>query len=96
VNSLRPYEVCLIATPSLVPEEADKLAERISEILTSTGGEVSKVDRWGKRRLTFPIKGQNEGFYFIFNLQGTPSGIAEAKRQITLVPDALRFMFVRR
>ncbi|MEI6308180.1 MAG: 30S ribosomal protein S6 [bacterium] len=92
---MRPYEVCLIASPALAPEEADKLAEKVQEIITSTGGEVSKVDRWGKRRLAFPIQRQNEGYYFIFTLLGAPPSIAEAKRQISLAPEVIRFMFVR-
>ncbi|HSL15364.1 MAG TPA: 30S ribosomal protein S6, partial [Actinomycetota bacterium] len=64
-GELRQYEVMLI-----LPAEADEsivagALERISRIASEGGGQVGKVDRWGRRRLAFEIARQNEGYYVV-------------------------------
>jgi small subunit ribosomal protein S6 len=95
VKELNPYEICLILQPTLTPEEADQSADKVQEILRNNGGEVIKIDRWGKRRLAFPIQKQNDGFYFIINLKADSTCMTETKRLIKLMPETLRFMAIR-
>lgn len=95
MKELNPYEICLILQPTLTPEEADQSADKVQEILRNNGGEVIKIDRWGKRRLAFPIQKQNDGFYFIINLKADNTCMTETKRLIKLMPETLRFMAIR-
>jgi small subunit ribosomal protein S6 len=92
---LHPYEICLILQSTLTPEEADQSADKVQEILRNNGGEVTKIDRWGKRRLAFPIQKQNDGYYFIINLKADSTCMTEAKRLLKLMPETMRFMTVR-
>jgi small subunit ribosomal protein S6 len=95
VKELNPYEICLILQPTLTPEEADQSADKVQEILRNNGGEMIRIDRWGKRRLAFPIQKQKDGFYFIINLNADSTCMTETKRLLKLMPETLRFMAIR-
>ena len=93
---MRKYEILLI-----LPAEADDkvvggVTDRISQVLSQSGGEVVKVDRWGKRRLAFEIDRQTEGFYLIVECQAEPTGMKELDRVLSLADDVVRFKVVVR
>jgi small subunit ribosomal protein S6 len=88
---MRKYEILLI-----LPAEADDkviggVTDRISQVLSQSGGEVVKVDRWGRRRLTFEINRQAEGFYLIVECQADPAAMKELDRVLALADDVMRF-----
>jgi len=54
----------------ILPSEADEAlvstaVDRITKIITPTGGEVTKLDRWGRKRFAYEIADQNEGYYVV-------------------------------
>ena len=88
---LRKYEIMLI-----LPAEADDkviggVTDRISQVLSERGGAVEKVDRWGKRRLTYEIQRQSEGFYVIVQCQADPAAVKELDRVLSLADEVIRF-----
>jgi len=92
---LRFYETCLILRPTFSPEEADKVMERIQNIIRESGGEITKVDSWGKRKLAYTIDKEKEGLYYFLHFSQNPGGISEIKRQLKLMPEVLRFMVLK-
>ena len=59
---MNKYEVMFIAKP-LEDAEVDPIAEFVSNLIKKNGGNVEKVDRWGKRHLAYPVKKQADGNY---------------------------------
>jgi small subunit ribosomal protein S6 len=93
---MRKYEIVLI-----LPAEADDkviggVTDRISQVLSQSGGQVGKVDRWGKRRLAFEINRQPEGFYLVVEAQAEPEAIKELDRVLALADEVMRFKVVVR
>jgi small subunit ribosomal protein S6 len=85
----------------IVPPEADEsvvggVIDRIAKIVSQAGGEVGKVDRWGRRRLAYEIARQSEGYYVVVAFTAEPSVIAELERSLHLADDVLRFKVVQR
>jgi small subunit ribosomal protein S6 len=93
---MRKYEIMLILPPEADDQVIGGLTDRISQVLSERGGEVVKVDRWGKRRLAFEINRQPEGFYLIVECQGEPAAMKEIDRVLALADDVLRFKVVVR
>src|SRR5262245_12593582 len=60
---VRKYEIMLILPADADDKVIGGVTDRISQILAAGGGSIDKVDRWGKRRFTFEIARQSEGFY---------------------------------
>ena len=52
------YEHTFIARPDLSGQQAQSLAEELSELLVTNGAEVKKTEYWGLRTLAF--RGQEE------------------------------------
>ncbi|HET7869914.1 MAG TPA: 30S ribosomal protein S6 [Actinomycetota bacterium] len=94
-GDLRSYEVMFI-----VPPEDDSVVggviDRITKIVSQAGGEVGKVDRWGRRRLAYEIARQSEGYYVVVAFTAEPSVIAELERSLHLADEVLRFKVVQR
>jgi small subunit ribosomal protein S6 len=85
----------------IVPPEADDsvvggVIDRITKIVSQAGGEVGKVDRWGRRRLAYEIARQSEGYYVVVAFTAEPSVIAELERGLHLADEVLRFKVVQR
>jgi small subunit ribosomal protein S6 len=85
----------------IVPPEADEsviggVIDRITKIVSQAGGEVGKVDRWGRRRLAYEIAKQSEGYYVVVAFTAEPSVIAELERSLHLADEVLRFKVVQR
>jgi small subunit ribosomal protein S6 len=85
----------------IVPPEADEsviggVIDRITAIVSKAGGEVGKVDRWGRRRLAYEIARHGEGLYVVVMFTAEPSVIVELERSLHLADEVLRFKVVHR
>jgi small subunit ribosomal protein S6 len=95
VSALRPYEILVIADPRPTDEEVAELLTQLSEQLKGLGGEVTKMENWGKRRLAYDIRKQREGTYAVFEASAEPAMIKEFERQLRLNENVLRFLSTR-
>jgi small subunit ribosomal protein S6 len=75
-------------------EEPKEEAEKIEEVVRNLGGQVVKVDVWGKRRLAYPIRKKTEGFYVLFNFDLEPAQTFELKRVLGLRANIYRQMII--
>lgn len=89
------YEVALIIRPEIEEEAQGTLIERLGQILTSEGGEVANVETWGRRRLAYPIRKVQEGYYYFIQGQFPATVLPELERSIKLNEDILRYMIFR-
>lgn len=88
----RDYELGIVINPEVGDEQARALVERVTHIITTNGGQVVRVNAWGRRRLAYPIQRFRDGLYFFFDLMLTPSTIAEIERSIRLNEDIIRHL----
>jgi small subunit ribosomal protein S6 len=93
---MRRYEIMLILPPEADDRVIGGVTDRIAGVLGERGGEVAKVDRWGKRRLTHEINRLTEGFYIIVECQADPGSMRELERVLALADDVVRFKVVVR
>jgi small subunit ribosomal protein S6 len=91
---LRNYEVAYITDPDLDEAAQTALEEKVKGWIDSAGGRVLKVDRWGKRRLAYPIKKRLDGYYFFFQAELPPHASTPLERDLRLSEQILRFMVV--
>ena len=89
------YEIALIIRPEVEEEGQAALIERLGQLLTSEGGQVADVETWGRRRLAYPIRKVQEGYYYFIQGQFSPSVLPELERAIKLNEDVLRHMVIR-
>ncbi|TET17881.1 MAG: 30S ribosomal protein S6 [Dehalococcoidia bacterium] len=92
---LRDYELVVITSPEVEDEKLETTIDNISQFITEKGGIISSVERWGKRRLAYPIKHFMEGSYVLtlFKLKPTLSKELEARLQIS--EEVLRHLLIK-
>jgi small subunit ribosomal protein S6 len=76
-------------------ENIEAVVEKVGQFIANVGGEVSKVDNWGRRRLAYPINGFREGYYFVTQFRIAPQAATELERSIKLSEEIIRYLTVR-
>jgi small subunit ribosomal protein S6 len=92
---LRDYELIVIISPEVPEEEIPTNIDKIGEFITSKGGSITQVDRWGKRRLAYPINHFKEGSYVLTKFKIEPAMTAELEVNLRISEKILRHMLVR-
>jgi small subunit ribosomal protein S6 len=87
------YEIVAVLRPDLDEEGLVAALERISQRIKEHGGTGTTVERWGKRKLAYPIKKHRDGYYALFVFTLPPDRIGPLRQTLGLHEDLLRFAF---
>jgi small subunit ribosomal protein S6 len=90
------YETGFLLSPSLSEEDTEKFISQMLEVISQKKGNLVKQDRWGKRRLAYPIKKAKEAFYVFLTYEGEPGIPAEMERRFKQTDSVLRYLTLRR
>ena len=93
---MRQYETGFLISPNISEEEMDQLILKMSDIVSKNRGKMLKEDRWGKRKLAYPIKKFNEAFYVFFHYEADPDVPFELERRFKQTDTILRFLTVKK
>lgn len=87
------YETTFIMDPQLLEEGWEKAVAKYSDII-ARGGVIKRTERWGLRRLAYPIKKRTQGYYVHVVHESAPSVPREMERQFLLDESCLRYLTV--
>jgi small subunit ribosomal protein S6 len=90
------YENLYVINAELTEEETKSVVEKFAGIITDNGGEIEKIDEWGKRRLAYPINYQNEGYYVLVLFAAPGEVPAELQRNLKNDERIIRYVVERR
>lgn len=93
---MNKYELLYIIDNDTSDEEKNSLVERFSELVTSLGGTVDAVDKWGTRKLAYPINDKPDGYYVLMNFTAAPDVPQEIERRMKITDNVVRQMIVRK
>jgi small subunit ribosomal protein S6 len=91
---MRDYETVFILDPSLEEGEIKDEISKVENLIASLDGEVTSVEPGGKRRLTYEIRGNREGYYTLISFRFDPASITELERAYKLNEKVLRHIIV--
>jgi small subunit ribosomal protein S6 len=93
---VRKYELMVILPAEADDQAVQGVTDRISQVLKEHGGEIGAINKWGRRRLSYELKRQSEGFYVVVEFQAEPDAVKELDRVLALADDVIRFKVVVR
>jgi small subunit ribosomal protein S6 len=93
---MRHYEVMIILDPTLDERTVAPTLDTFLNVIRTSGGNVEKLDVWGKRRLSFEINKHAEGIYAVLDVNADPDAVKELDRQLSLQESVLRTKVLRR
>lgn len=93
---MREYELIFIVHPDLDETAFNDVVQKVQGWISDAGGEVTKVDLWGTRKLAYPIRKQDEGQYVLMETSMEPSLNAELERNLGLLEPIMRYLIALR
>lgn len=94
-EQLRDYELVLVISPEIAEEEFEATIDSVSRFITGKGGVVSDIERWGKRRLAYPIRHFVEGSYVLTRFKLKPAFGKELGANLRISEEILRHLVIR-
>ena len=85
------YEIVAVIRPDLDEEGLGAAIERIRQRIVEHGGAVTSTDRWGKRKIAYPIKKYRDGYYVLIVFTLDAGQVARLRQTLGLHEDLLRF-----
>ena len=92
---MNQYEVMYVIDPALEDSARSELINRFSDLVKKNGGEVDRVDEWGKRRLAYAIQYKTEGYYVLMYIKAPSELPREIERNMQINDSILRYLTVR-
>ena len=89
---MREYELIFIIHPDLDENATNEVVDRVKSWITEADGTIKKDDPWGKRKLAYPIRKQNEGQYFFFLVEMATDFVTELERNLRFQEPIMRFL----
>jgi small subunit ribosomal protein S6 len=85
----------VILDPRLEERTVGPSLDKYLNVIRKDGGTVESVDIWGRRRMAYEIKKNQEGIYAVVTLNAEPDSVKELDRQLTLNESILRTKVIR-
>jgi small subunit ribosomal protein S6 len=92
VKSLKLYETTILIDSALKSDEIRNLIDKIVNFISNHGGNIVKVDEWGKRRLAYEIKKKQYGYYVNIRFGGPAALCGLLEREYRLIDSVLRHL----
>lgn len=90
---MNKYEALYILASALDDQVKESFIEKYSKLVTDNGGEVESVNKWGTRKLAYPINFKNDGYYVLMTYSANNAFNVEFERQLRIAKDeVIRFM----
>ena len=92
---MQNYEAMYICDVQLEEEEIEALIEKFSQIVDREGGQVTNLDKWGKRKLAYEMNKHTEGYYAVMNFTAPSHTTKELERIFKITDGVIRYLIVR-
>jgi small subunit ribosomal protein S6 len=94
-SRFQEYEMVYILNPEMTEEALETRINGISEFITAREGVVDTVDKWGKKKLAYPIKHFLEGNYILTRFKLSPARSKELEANLGISEDIIRHLLIR-
>lgn len=88
------YESVVIINAALEDDQIEASINRAEVSIKTNGGEIEDTDKWGRKRLAYPINKSKSGFYIIFRFTAPTESIKKIERDLRLDETIIRFLTV--
>ena len=96
---MNKYELLTIFSASLNDEQKDAIVDKYAKLMEKNGGKVESINKanpWGLRKLAYPIRYKNEGFYVLYNFECEADVEKEIVSLMRIDENVLRQMCLRK
>ena len=92
---MKNYELMLVFNPSLPEGTVNEELSKITSVIEKSKGKVAGTDIWGVKKLAYPIKHQENGFYVLVTFSSQTHLLGELDRINKINDKVLRHLIVK-
>ena len=89
------YDMLYILAPELEEEAREVITKKFEDLVTANGGTVEKTDRWGMKKLQYPINYKTEGYYVVMTFESGKDFVVELKRVVGITDGIMRRLITK-
>lgn len=88
------YEIAVLFDQGL-EIDLEKATAKVEKIIADNGGEITNTDNWGKRKLAYPINGQEFGIYVFYTVEMEGAGVQKINDTLNITDEVIRFLITK-
>ena len=91
---MRHYEVVFIVHPDQ-SEQVPAMIERYKGLVTTGGGQIHRLEDWGRRQLAYPIQKVHKAHYVLMNIECDNKTLEELEHAFKFNDAVLRHLTMK-
>lgn len=88
------YEMLFILPNKFTDDESKIVMEKVGQVITANGGQITHTEYWGKKKLAYEIKHNAYGYYGLFEFDLEGNVLAVVDKNLRLSADVLRHQII--
>jgi len=89
---MKNYETVFILNPVLSEDQAKDTVEKFAKVLTNTKANIVNVEKWGLKKLAYPIQHKSTGFYNMIEFEAENNAVAVLETEFRRDESVMRFL----
>ncbi len=90
----RTYESVVIVNAALEDDQIEITLKKIEDNIQANGGSILDADKWGRKRLAYPIQKSKSGYYAVYRFEAPSKLIAKLERHYQLDETIVRYLTI--
>lgn len=91
---MRHYEIVFMVHPDQ-SEQVPGMLERYQETIKKNGGEIHRLEDWGRRQLAYPINKIHKAHYVLMNIECNQEALEELKHNFRFNDAVIRNLIIK-
>jgi small subunit ribosomal protein S6 len=92
---MRHYEIVFLVHPDQ-SEQVPAMIKRYRTLITQSGGEIHRLEDWGRLQLAYPIDKVRKAHYVLMNIECDAPTLSELKNSFRYNDAVLRYLILKR
>ena len=92
---MNKYELAVVVSAKIENDERAAVIEKVKDIITTNGGNITNVDEWGQKRLAYEVQKMREGFYYFIQFESDSTCPNELEHRVRIMEPVIRYLCVR-
>ena len=92
---MQKYEMLILLRSDMEEEAREAELKKYADIVTTMGGSVEAMDKWGVKKLQYPIAFKSEAFYALMTFHANGAAVKELDRIAGITDGILRRMITK-
>ena len=92
---MNKYELAVVVSAKIENDERAADIEKVKDIITTNGGNITNVDEWGQKRLAYEVQKMREAYYYFSLFEGASTVPAEVESRVRIIENVVRYLCVR-